>query len=92
MDDKEVKAIKRHDAQYIFFYLNKDMNSLNDGDKLTKKNSIQNIYSYIVMEKPQFNPEVIQEILITFNKPLIKISFFDDIDKCREYALKILIL
>lgn len=90
---QEKIILKRNDPQYIFFTVNKEINIILDGnsDKLTRKFSMENLHNFIVKEKPQIRDEILHEILILLNKNLIKISLFDSIEKCREFALKTLI-
>lgn len=91
MISQEKNIIKRNDVQFIFSYITREFNNLADGDKMTKKNSIGNLHNFLVIEKPSIQPELIQEILIAFNKSLLKVALFDPIDKCREVSFKILI-
>ena len=88
--DKEENS-RRSDVQYIFSTITRDINNIIDGEKLIKKQSVENLYSFIAQQKPSFRKEIIQEILISFNKNLIKIAMFDPLEKCREYSIKILI-
>ena len=93
MENKDIdNTFRRNDVQYIFSNITRDINNINDGDKITKKNSVENLYHFVAQTKPSFKKEIIQEILISFNKNLIKISLFDPLEKCREYSIKILIL
>jgi hypothetical protein len=84
--------IKRTDPNYIFSTISKSLNSLNEpsSNKKDKKEHIDYLYKYITSE-PKFSRMVVQEILITFNKNLIKLALFDSIDLVRESSLKILI-
>jgi hypothetical protein len=83
---------RRNYIQYIFSTITRDINNTVDGEKLIKKQSIENLYRFIAHNKPSFKNEINQEILISFNKSLIKIALFDSLEKCREFALKTLIL
>jgi hypothetical protein len=87
------KIIKRTDATYIFSFINKHINTLNDikTSKKDKKDSMESLYDFIVKEEPVIPKMICQEILISFNRNFIKLSLFEPIDKIREYALKILI-
>ncbi len=90
--ESEKNIIKRSDAKIVFFTITKEINTIIDSnDLIIKKESSEFLYNYIVNEKPTLRPDLIQEILISFNKHLIKISLFDQIEKCRENSLKILI-
>jgi hypothetical protein len=82
---------RRNDVQYIFSTITREINNIIDGEKSVKKQSIENLYDFIAQKKPTFKNEIIQEILISFNKNLIKIALFDPLEKCREYSIKILI-
>ncbi len=83
---------RRNDVQYIFSTINREINNIIDGEKPIKKQSVENLYNFISQKKPSFKNEIIQEILISFNKNLIKIALFDPLEKCREHSIKILIL
>ncbi len=83
---------RRNDVQYIFSTITREINNIVDGEKQVKKQSVENLYNFIAQTKPRFKNEIIQEILISFNKNLIKIALFDPLEKCREYSIKILIL
>jgi len=92
MDSLEIQEnTRRNDIQFIFSTITRDINNIIDGDKLTKKQSVENLFKFVVQTKPSFKSEIIQEILISFNKNLIKIALFDALEKCREYSIKILI-
>jgi len=82
---------RRTDIQYIFSTITRDISNIIDGEKPIKRKSIENLYDFITQKKPYFKNEIIQEILISFNKNLIKIALFDPLEKCREYSIKILI-
>jgi len=82
---------RRKDVQYIFSTITREINNIIDSVKSVKKQSIENLYDFIAQQKPSFKNEIIQEILISFNKNLIKIALFDPLEKCREYSIKILI-
>ena len=82
---------RRNDVQYIFSTITREINNIIDGEKQVKKQSVENLYNFIAQKKPGFKNEIIQEILISFNKNLIKIALFDPLEKCREYSIKILI-
>ena len=87
------KIIKRTDATYIFSFINKHINTLNDinTSKKDKKDSMESLYDFVVKEEPVIPKMICQEILISFNRNFIKLSLFEPIDKIREHALKILI-
>lgn len=91
--DKEKNILKKNDYNYIFSFVNREINILTDTntEKQAKKDAIINLYEFLVKDEPALQYNVVQEILISFNKSLIKIALFDFIDKCREYSLKILI-
>jgi hypothetical protein len=90
--EKEKNYLKRTDPQIVFFTINKEINLILDSNDIkTKKDSIEILYNHIVNEMPKLKAELIQEILISFNKNLIKIALFDQLEKCREYSIKILI-
>lgn len=89
MENSENLILKRCDNQYVFSFLTREINLLNDPntDKLNKKKIIESIHNFIVKEKPNFKIEVIQEILISFNKQFIKIALFDELEKLREFSI-----
>ena len=87
----EAQILKRSDPQYVFSFITRELNLINDGNKEVKKNSIQSLYNFIVVSQPSLKRELIQELLITNNSKIIKFAFFDPIDKVREYSMKILI-
>ena len=87
----ESYMLKRSDPQFIFSTITRAINLINDGDKQTKKTTITSLHKFICLDQPSIKPELIQEILISFNKNLIRYSLFEEIDKVRENSLKILI-
>lgn len=91
--EKEKNIYKRNDTTYIFSFLNREINSLNDinTNKKSKKESMDALYQFLVVEEPCIPSMIIQEVLIAFNKNFIKLALFDSIDTIRESALKILI-
>jgi hypothetical protein len=90
--EKEKNILKRLDVQYVFSTITKEINILLDSTNMRqKKETIDSLYNFIVNEKPALKADMVQEILISFNKNFIKIAFFDPIEKCREHSLKILI-
>lgn len=92
MDNKDKEEFsRRNDIQYIFSTITRDISNIIDGDKPVKRKSIDNLYDFITQQKPELKSEIIQEILISFNKNLIKIALFDPLEKCREFSIKILI-
>ena len=90
---KEKSILKKTDATYVFSVINREINFLNDinSNKKERRDAIERLYNFIVLEEPPIQSVLIQEILISFNKNFIKLGFFDFIDKCREFSLKILI-
>jgi hypothetical protein len=93
MNSGTEKIIKRTDPTYIFSFINKHINILNDinTSKKEKRDTMDTLYEFMVKEEPIIPKLICQEILISFNKNFIKLSLFDPIDRIREYALKILI-
>lgn len=91
--EREKSILKKNDATYVFSVLNREINYLNDINSIKKdrRDAIERLYSFLVIEDPQIHSALIQEILISFNKNFIKLALFDSLDKCREYSLKILI-
>jgi hypothetical protein len=90
--EKENSILKRNDPHFVFSYITKEINNLHDtNNKQIKKQSIENLHKFIAQEKPNLKSEMIQEILITFNKNIIKLALFDEIEKVREHSIKILI-
>ena len=77
----ESYLLKRSDPQFIFSTITRAINLINDGDKQTKKSTITSLQKFICLDQPSIKPELIQEILISFNKNLIRYSLFDEIDK-----------
>jgi hypothetical protein len=90
--EKERQIIKKNDATYIFSFINREINNLNDKNtnKKERREAIETLYKFIVQEDP-IQTVLIQEILISFNKAFIKLALFDQLDKCREQSMKILI-
>jgi len=89
--EKEKIILRRNDHQYVYKQINMEINIIMEGDKKSKKESAERLYNFIVNEKPELNEVFLQEILISFNKQLIKISLWDPLEKCRELCLKLLI-
>lgn len=90
----EQNIAKRSEFNYIFSYITKKISEIKDPqiNKSIKKQSIKDLYTFIVIEKPQFREDHFNEIVINFNKDLLNISFFNkDFDTIREYALLSLI-
>ena len=87
------RLLKRTDATYIFSHINKLINTLKEStaNKIEKREAIDNLYLFIVKEEPVIPKMITQEILISFNKNLIKLALFDTLDRIREFSLKILI-
>ena len=83
--------LKRTEPQYVFSFITRSINLINDGDKKTKKDTVISLHKFICLDQPSIKRELIQEILVSFNGNLIKFSLFNEIDKIREYSLKILI-
>ena len=91
VSESEANMLKRTEPQYVFSYITRCINLINDGDKKTKKDTVGNLHKFICLDQPSIKRELIQEILVSFNGNLIKFSLFNEIDKIREYSLKILI-
>ena len=91
VSESEANMLKRTEPQYVFSYITRCINLINDGDKKTKKDTVTNLHKFICLDQPSIKRELVQEILVSFNGSLIKFSLFNDIDKVREYSLKILI-
>ena len=91
VSESEANMLKRTEPQYVFSYITRCINLINDGDKKTKKEIVTNLHKFICLDQPSIKRELIQEILVSFNGNLIKFSLFNEIDKVREFSLKILI-
>ena len=89
--ESETNMLKRTEPQYVFSFITRSINLINDGDKKTKKDTAISLHKFICLDQPSIKRELIQEILVSFNGNLIKFSLFNEIDKIREYSLKILI-
>ena len=89
--ESETNMLKRTEPQYFFSFITRSINLINDGDKKTKKDTVISLHKFICLDQPSIKRELIQEILVSFNGNLIKFSLFNEIDKIREYSLKILI-
>ena len=89
--ESETNMLKRTEPQYVFSFITRSINLINDGDKKTKKDTVISLHKFICLDQPSIKRELIQEILVSFNGNLIKFSLFNEIDKIREYSLKILI-
>ena len=91
--EKEKNILKRNDATFIFSFINREINILNDinTNKKDRKDSIELLYKLLVSDEPCIPSMIIQEILISFNKNFLKLALFDAIDRIREFSLKILI-
>ena len=91
VSESEANMLKRTEPQYVFSYITRCINLINDGDKKTKKDIVTNLHKFICLDQPSIKRELIQELLVSFNGNLIKFSLFNEIDKVREFSLKILI-
>ena len=91
ISENEANIIKRTEPQFVFSIITRYINLINDGEKQVKKETVIKLHKFICLEQPSFKRELVQEILISFNNNLIKYSLFNEIDKVREYCLKILI-
>lgn len=93
MNSGTEKIIKRTDPTYIFSFINKHINILNDINtpKKEKKDTMDTLYEFLVKDEPVIPKLICQEILISFNKNFIKLGLFDSLDRIREYSIKILI-
>lgn len=91
--EREKSILRKNDATFIFSVINKEINFLNDAfsNKKERRDAIEKLYKFIVLDEPQIQSILIQEILISFNKNFLKFALFDQLDKCREFSLKILI-
>ena len=89
--ESEANMLKRTEPQYVFSFITRSINLINDGEKTTKKDTVTSLHKFICLDQPSIKRELIQEILVSFNGNLIKFSLFNEIDKIREYSLKILI-
>ena len=91
VSESEANMLKRTEPQYVFSYITRCINLINDGDKKTKKDTVTNLHKFICLDQPSIKRELVQELLVSFNGNLIKFSLFNEIDKVREFSLKILI-
>ena len=91
ISNNESYILKRNDPPFIFSEIRHHLNLINDSEKLQKKNSIIYLHKFICIDNPPIPSDLLQEILIQFNKNFIKLSLFSPIDKIRENSLKILI-
>ena len=91
ISENEANIIKRTEPQFVFSIITRYINLINDSEKQTKKETVIKLHKFICLDQPYFKRELVQEILISFNSNLIKYSLFNEIDKVREYSLKILI-
>ena len=91
VSESEANMLKRTEPQYVFSYITRCVNLINDGDKKVKKETVTSLHKFICLDQPSIKRELIQELLVSFNGNLIKFSLFNEIDKVREYSLKILI-
>jgi hypothetical protein len=91
--EREKSILRKNDATFVFSVINKEINFLNDAlaNKKERRDAIEKLYKFIVLDEPQIQSILIQEILISFNKNFLKFALFDQLDKCREFSLKILI-
>ena len=91
ISENEANIIKRTEPQFVFSIITRYINLINDSEKQIKKETVIKLHKFICLDQPYFKRELVQEILISFNSNLIKYSLFNEIDKVREYSLKILI-
>ena len=91
ISENEANIIKRTEPQFVFSIITRYINLINDSEKQVKKETVTKLHKFICLDQPSFKRELIQEILISFNNNLIKYSLFNEIDKIREYSIKILI-
>ena len=91
ISENEANIIKRTEPQFVFSIITRYINLINDSEKQVKKETVIKLHKFICLDQPSFKRELVQEILISFNGNLIKYSLFNEIDKVREYSLKILI-
>ncbi len=91
VSESEANMLKRTEPQYVFSYITRCINLINDGDKKVKKETVTSLHKFICLDQPSIKRELIQELLVSFNGNLIKFSLFNEIDKVREFSLKILI-
>ena len=89
--ENEANIIKRTEPQFVFSIITRYINLINDSEKQVKKETVIKLHKFICLDQPSFERELVQEILVSFNGNLIKYSLFNEIDKVREYSLKILI-
>ena len=91
ISENEANIIKRTEPQFVFSIITRYINLINDSEKQIKKETVIKLHKFICLEQPYFKRELVQEILVSFNGNLIKYSLFNEIDKVREFSLKILI-
>ena len=91
ISENEANIIKRTEPQFVFSIITRYINLINDSEKQVKKETVIKLHKFICLDQPSFKRELVQEILVSFNGNLIKYSLFNEIDKVREYSLKILI-
>ena len=91
ISENEANIIKRTEPQFVFSIITRYINLINDSEKQVKKETVTKLHKFICLDQPSFKRELVQEILISFNNNLIKYSLFNEIDKIREYSIKILI-
>ena len=91
VSESEANMLKRTEPQYVFSNITRCINLINDGEKKIKKETVINLHKFICLDQPSIKRELVQEILVSFNGSLIKFSLFNEIDKVREFSLKILI-
>ena len=67
VSETEANMLKRTEPQYVFSYITRCINLINDGDKKIKKETVTNLHKFICLEQPSIKRELIQELLVSFN-------------------------
>jgi hypothetical protein len=87
--DDTVNGIPVKNAERLLKYIQRDLNMLSDESKVKRKFALLNLYELFVKQTVEVNKQVMQEILPSIQKPLLK-RFSDPVEKCREISILII--
>lgn len=84
-----VNGIPISSSEKLLKYINRDLNMLSDENKIKRKFALMNLYNLFVKQETKIDRHIMQELLPSIQKPLLK-RFNDPMEKCRELAILII--
>jgi dynein assembly factor 5 len=84
-----VNGIPVKNSEKLLRYIQRDLNMLSDESKVKRKFALLNLYNLFVKQETKIETHIMQEILPSIQKPLLK-RFMDPVEKCRELSILII--